>query len=117
MLSNNPAFIGCVNATRNRFIELLHRAKVGDFVYPSKYFFERVVERNLDEVDVLRMITPVIKEYRETTYNERTYLVSWKQHAIACSIQLGTVSEKRQIILRTLYEKYNEMDYDVCIRL
>lgn len=117
MLSSNPAFMGNVNVLRNRFVELIHRAKVGHFVYPSKHFFERVVERNLDEVDILRMITPVIKEFRETTYNERTYLVSWRQYGLAASIQLGLVSEKRQIILRTIYDKYDEMAYDVCIRL
>lgn len=114
----NPCFMSAVNRERNRFIELMGQAKLLHTIYPSKHFFERVVERNLEAVDVLRMLLPVIKEFRETTYNERTYCVRWKNHRLFAMITVGPVSNRRQITLKTMYDQdKNDMDYDVTVTI
>lgn len=118
MLASNKLFMSRVNHERNRFIELMGQAKVNHFIYPSKHFFERVVERNLDAVDVLRMLVPVIKEFRETTYNMRSYAIRWKQYTLFALIDVGAVSEVRRITLKTIYDRdIDETGYDVVQRI
>lgn len=115
---NSPLFMSAVNRERNRFIELMGLAKVLHTIYPSKHFFERVVERNLEAVDVLRMLVPVIKEFRETTFNVRSYCVQWKQYRLHASINIGPVSGRRQINIKTIYDRdVDETEFDVVVRI
>jgi hypothetical protein len=77
-----------------------------------------VVERNLEAVDVLRMLIPVIKDFRETTYNVRSYCVRWKQYSLFAMITVGAVTGKRQITLKTIYDREVEgMDFDVEVQV
>jgi hypothetical protein len=118
MLSSNPTFMSTMHHERNRFIELIHRCKLDHAVYPSKHFFERVVERNLDAGIVLEMIVPIIKEFRETTYNVRSYTIQWRQHCLFAMIEIGPVSGNRRIILKTLYDReIDDSRYDVVLRI
>lgn len=114
----NRAFMGAVNHHRNMFIELMGKANLLHTIYPSKHFFERVVERNLEAVDVLRMLIPVIQEFRGTTYNERSYCVQWKQFKLFAMITVGPVSGRRQITLKTIYDRdIDEQNFDVVVRI
>lgn len=117
MSPQNKAFIGAVNFWRSQFIELLVRAKVHDIVYPSMHFCERVVERNLDKVDVLYLIVPIIKEFRQSTFNERTFIVQWRNIGVACCITTGKHSERRHIVIKTIYDKFDPAEFDVVIKL
>lgn len=118
MDARNPGFMSAVNRERNRFIELMGKANLLHTIYPSKHFFERVVERNLEAVDVLRMLIPVIKEFRETTYNARSYCVQWKQFKLFAMITFGPVSQRRQITLKTIYDRdVVDTDFDVVVRI
>ena len=113
----NPLFLSKVKHERNKFIELMEQAKCMHIIYPSKHFFERVVERNLEAVDVLRMLVPVIKEFRETTYNVRSYAITWKQYSMFALINTGPVSGKRQITLKTIYDNVDPVDFDVVVQI
>lgn len=114
----NKAFMSVVKHERNKFIELMDKANLLHMIYPSKHFFERVVERNLEAVDVLRMLVPVIKEFRETTYNVRSYCVRWKQYSLFAVFTVGPVSGRRQITLKTMYDREVEgMDFDVVVSI
>jgi hypothetical protein len=118
MDSRNPAFMSAVNRERNRFIELMGQAKLLHTIYPSKHFFERVVERNLEAVDVLRMLVPVIQDYRGTTYNLRSYCVRWKQYKLFAMITVGPVSGRRQITLKTIYDRdVDDTQFDVVVTI
>ena len=118
MDSKNPLFMSAVCRERNRFIELMARAKLLHMIYPSKHFFERVVERNLEAVDVLRMLVPVIKEFRETTYNVRSYCVQWKQFKLFAMITVGPVSGRRQVTVKTIYDRdVDDTQFDVVVRI
>lgn len=109
----NRAFTGAVATNRAWLNDLLKRAKVNDFVYPSKHLAERMVERHIEPVDVLRMLVPVIQEFRASTFNQRTFLSVHRGNALVSAIQLGVVSGKRLILIKTVYDRYNEEDYDV----
>jgi hypothetical protein len=117
MLPTNPAFAALTRLKRAQFISLLKRANVTDVVYPSLHFFERLVERNLDEVDALRMLTPVIHAFRQTTYNKKTFLIRWKQFGLVAMFSLGLVSGRRQVIVKTIYDSFDDNDYDEVIRI
>jgi hypothetical protein len=117
MLPSNPAFAGVARSRRRNLIDLLHLAKVGDFVYVSRHIAERMVERNLDHVDVLRMLTPVIHAYRRAPHLDRSFIIGWKEHSLCADIAEHRLLEKRFIIVKTIYDKYNELDYDVAIRI
>lgn len=109
-------FMAVVNHRRNEFIEIAHRMGIGHTVYPSKHFFERVVERGLEALDVAFMLVPVIKEFKGTTYNLRTFCVLWKQYKLVAMITTGVVSGQRRIVLKTVFEKdVNEADFDVVV--
>lgn len=113
----NRAFIGAVDTARAKFTDYLRRAKIEKIVYPSKHFFERVVERHIDVDLVFMALPPVIKEFRESTFNDRKFLIQWRDFAFVAQIQLGAVSKKRYILLKTVFDKFNEEDYDVVIRM
>lgn len=118
MNSNNPVFLSRVKQERHQFIELMDKCGLLHQIYPSQHFFERVIERNLEAVDVLRMLVPVIAEYRGTTYNRRSYAIRWKQYSLFALINVGPVTGKRQIILKTIYDRdIDEHGYDVCVRI
>ncbi len=117
MHPSNPAFIGAARNQRSQFIALLKQANVTDMVYPSMHFFERLVERNLEAVDALRMLVPVIRAFRETTYNSKTFLVQWKQFGLVAQFTVGAVTGKRQITVKTIFDKFNELEYDEVIRI
>lgn len=117
MLSCNPLFTSQVQRSRARFSELLKKAKVEDIVYPSKHFFERVVERNLDADTILFMIAPMITDFRQTTYNVRTYRSQWRTYSVIACISVGVQTQKRRLILKTVFEKNDDTIYDVSIRL
>lgn len=114
----NPAFMGVVETRRNAFKALVRDAKVGIEIAPSRHFFERVVERDLDHVDVLRFLIPVIKEFRTTTYNQRTFCIKWKQHRMFADITIGPVTGRRFILLKTVFDKHvDETDFDVVVTI
>jgi hypothetical protein len=118
VISSNPTFMSRVNHERNLFIELLYAANINSMVYPSKHFFERLVERNLEAVDALRMLAPVIKDFRETTYNLRSYAVRWKNFSLFALIDTGPVTGVRRIVLKTIYDRdVLDTDYDVVVRI
>lgn len=117
MSPQNKAFVGAVDSWRASFISLLKRAGVDSTVYASKHFCERVVERNLEIVDVLHLITPVIREHRETTYNIRRYIIQWRDIGLVAEINIGPISKKRQVILKTIYDKIYPGDFDVHIKM
>jgi len=112
-------FVSRVRRERNTFNELLRRAKVDGIIYPSRHFFERAVERNLQMVDLLYMLVPVLKEFRESTFNDRTFCIRWKEFRLFADIRIGDISGKRQIVMKTIYDKdiYNERDFDVVVTI
>ena len=114
----NKAFVGAVQVSRKAFIELIWKAKVGDIIYPSTHFFERVVERNLEAVDILRMLVPVIRDFRATTFNDRTYCVRWREFSLFAKIDFGCVTQKRKLVLKTIYDRdVDESSFDVVVRM
>ena len=114
----NPAFMSKVKHQRNLFVELMQRMDMLHQIYPSKHFFERVVERNLEAIDIGYMLVPVIRDFRGSTYNARSYCVKWKQFRLFAQITLGPVSGKRQLTLKTIYDKdVEEKDFDVVISI
>lgn len=111
-------FVSRVRRERNVFNELLHRANIDDIIYPSRHFFERVVERDLNSVDLLYMLVPVLKDYRENTFNDRRFCIRWKEHRLFANIRLGEISGKRMIVLKTIYDKdVDERDFDVMVTI
>lgn len=118
MLPSNRLFLSKVKHERHKFIELMERCKVLHMIYPSQHFFERVVERNLEAVDVMRMLVPVIHEFRATTYNVRSYAIRWKQFSLFAIIEVGPVTNTRRIVLKTIYDRdIDEGGYDVVQRI
>lgn len=118
MNSNNPLFLAVVKHERNKFIELMGRCNLMHQIYPSKHFFERVVERNLEAVDIMRMLVPVINEFHSTTYNVRSYAIKWKQYLLFAMILVGPISNKRQITLKTIYDgDVKPVDFDVVVQI
>jgi hypothetical protein len=117
MLASNPLFLSQVQRSRNEFNRMLIAAKVDGFVYPSKHFFERVVERNLEPVDILFMAAPMITDFRQTTYNVRSYRVQWKTYSLIACISVGVETGKRRLVLKTVFERNDDSEYDVSIRL
>lgn len=117
MSPQNKAFGGAVRAWRHTILDMLRKAGVNDFVYVSKHLVERAVERNIEAVDVLRLAVPVIREFRTTTYNERTYLISSGILSLAAAIKLGDTTETRRVVLKTIYDKICPGDFDVTINL
>lgn len=113
----NPAFMPAVKMARIRLNELLIKAKVSKFVYPSKHFVERAIERNLAVDDVFYMLAPVIREFRNSTYNERVIGVHYRQNTLVTQFKTGCVSNERKIILKTVYDKNNSQIYDAEIKL
>ncbi len=114
----NRAFMANVKHQRHLFIELMEKMGMLHQIYPSKHFFERVVERNLESVDVGFMLVPVIKDFRGSTYNARTYCVKWKQFRLFAQITLGPVTGKRQLCLKTIYDRdVEERDFDVVVSI
>jgi hypothetical protein len=117
MLPTNPAFAGVARSARRNLIDLLHLAKVGDIVYVSRHIAERMVERNLEHVDVLRMLVPVIRAFRRAPELNRSFIIGWREHSLCADIAEHRMLGKRCIIVKTIYDKYNELDYDVAIRI
>ena len=114
----NRAFMSVVKHERHKFIELMEKCNVLHMIYPSKHFFERVVERNLEAVDVMRMLVPAIREFRSTTYNVRSYALRWKQYSLFAEITVGPVTGKRQITLKTIYDgEVKPEDFDVVVTI
>ena len=104
MTPMNPAFGGAVKAKLHFTMKLLREMKVNDFVYLSKHLAERMVERNVDPVDVARMATPVIKAFRETTNNDKTFVVFWRNLKLVASIKRAPVTDSRKIVLKTIVD-------------
>lgn len=94
MLSSNPTFMSTMHHERNRFIELIHRCKLDHAVYPSKHFFERVVERNLDAGIVQNDIVskPVLDLFAEANGK---YVLMTRDHIIPRS--LGGINDVKNL--------------------
>lgn len=118
MHSLNPLFLHTVNVERSNFNKIAKEAKVDKFVYPSKHFFERVVERNLSALDAFAMMVPVIREFRNSTYNQRSFCVIWKQYKLFANFTVGPISGERKICMKTMYDRdIDESNFDVVIKL
>lgn len=111
-------FLSKVERERSKFVELLFKTNLNKKVYPSKHFFERVVERGLYSVDILEMLIPVLHEYRTTTFNDRTFCIRLKQHKMVACIKMGAISGERIIVLKTIFDKeVDEKDFDVVVTI
>lgn len=107
-----------VKKERHAFIQLMEKIGMLHQIYPSKHFFERVVERNLETVDVGIMLVPIIRDFRETTFNVRSYCVKWKQFRLFAKISVGSVTNRRQLVLKTIYDiDVDESNFDVVVQL
>lgn len=104
MTPMNPAFGGAVDAKLHYTMKLFREMRVNDIVYVSKHLIERMVERNVDPVDVARLAVPVIKEFRETTFNDKTYVVFWRQLKLVASIKRSPITDARKIVLKTIID-------------
>jgi hypothetical protein len=114
----NPAFSGAVKNRLHETMRLFRQMKVNDIVYVSDHLTERMVERNVDPVDIARMSVPVIKAFRETTYNDRTFVVFWRNLKLVASIKRGVVTDQRKIILKTIIDPEVPFhQYDTEIRI
>ena len=110
--------MSAVKKQRHAFIELMDKINMLHQIYPSKHFFERVVERNLETVDVGIMLVPIIRDFRETTFNVRSYCVKWKQYRLFARVAVGPVTNKRQLVLKTIYDTdVDESSFDVVVQL
>lgn len=112
MDTRNKAFIGSASARRAYLLEILKKAKADDFVYPSMHLAERMTERNIDPIDVARMSIPIIKFFRDTTYNDRSICVLWKDIKLAAHIRIGATTGKRMVLLKTVYDLHDRHEYD-----
>ena len=108
----NRAFVGSASARRAYLLDILKKAKADDFVYPSMHLAERMAERNIDPIDVARMSVPIIKFFRETTYNDRSICVLWKDMKLAAHIRIGATTGKRMVLLKTVYGHRDRHEYD-----
>lgn len=117
MSPQNKAFAGAVDLWRATMVEYLARAGVNGIVYMSKHLAERAVERNIDPIEALQLAAPVIKEFRQSTFNSREFLVSRGIISLAASIDVGPVTGKRRVVLKTIYDKVCNGDFDVVIKL
>jgi hypothetical protein len=77
-------------------------------LYMSKHFFERAVERNLDAANrfpqIARMIKEVYISFKSHSYNEYSYKVIFKDLAMIAMVRCGTVSNRRMLILKTIWD-------------
>lgn len=115
----NPSYSGVVDNVRAEFDALLKRAKCDDFVYISRHFVERIVERGLQtKVDIIFiMLAQVIKQYRSTTYESRTYCVKHKTYSLSACIETGVVTGKRKLVAKTFFDSFSDLYYDEFITL
>jgi hypothetical protein len=109
------SFSGQVRARRDALNQLLSAVKCHSEVYPSRHFAERMVERNVEAIEVLFMLRPALKELRGSTYNDRTFLIKYKRLALVAKIAI--IDGARYLLLKTIIDKYDEKDFDVCIQL
>lgn len=118
MDSKNILFIPTVRSARAKFGRL---ESVGerDNIYPSKHFFERVVERNLDRnLSMIHlMATRAFEDMQASTYNHRTYKVVWGSMVLHAMIGVGKLTNKRQLVLKTIYDRDTHFEYDVLIKI
>lgn len=118
MTPMNPAFGANVRHKMRDIVAIFREMKCNDLVYVSRHLCERAVERNVDPVDIARLTVPVIKAFRETTYNEQTFVVSWRQLRLVAKISLKPVTEDRTIILKTIIDPEVRWDqFDVEIKI
>ena len=113
----NKSFIGAANTKRASLNAILIRSKIDKIVYPSFHLVERMVERNIDVVDVARMTVPIVKYFRETTFNDRSCLVLWRDLKLAADIRIGTVTGKRSIILKTIVDDVSQKTFDETFKI
>jgi len=118
MDSKNILFIPTVTSVRDKYGKLETQEERSN-IYPSKHFFERVVERNLDSnlSMIHHMASRAFDDMQSCTYNSRTYKVVWKNLVLHAQISIGKLSRKRELILKTIYDRDHEFEYDVIIKI
>lgn len=86
---------------------------VGDTVYPSSHFFERVVERGFEnKIDAV--FIAAVKGYKfmqSSSYNSRKLKCLIDNMQICMDIKVGKVSGKKQLVLSTIYSVEDEDVY------
>lgn len=114
MLPSNRAFNGMVDNVTNNFVEYLIKLKIANAVYPSRHFFERIVERNLEKQlpFLVKMVYSVYVQLKRTTFNNRTYKVRWKELIVIAGIRVGEVSDRRRVVVITVWDKDSNEGYD-----
>jgi hypothetical protein len=108
----NKSFVGASNTKRVNLNTILIRSKIDKIVYPSFHLVERMVERNVDPLDIARMTVPLVKYFRETTFNDKSCLVMWRDLKLVAVIKIGSVSGKRSIVLKTIIDDVSRKTFD-----
>lgn len=118
MTPMNPLFPAFVDKKRRELLAIFRKMEVSGFIYISKHFAERMVERNVDPLDVARMTVPVIKDYRAGAPINRRYTVHQKELRMGAQINLTPVQKRRQISLLTIIDPEVKAEkFDVKIQL
>lgn len=97
------------NLARRKFEELALTQVGREFVsgiYPSKHFFERVVERNFEDKTRELLVAALIayKFFKSTTFEQRQIAVTICGKYVAFDITVGKESGKRMLVMKTIYE-------------
>jgi len=101
------------NTRRQRYDlhELLRRARCLNDVYVSNHFAERCLERNVDPVDVLWCIKPMLDVLRNSTYNDRKMLSCHRGVKVVGKIYTDSRFNRRRICLKTVIDSVGNNDY------
>jgi hypothetical protein len=116
MLPSNPLFQVNVSRLKHRLAVLLNMHKIKN-LYFSEHFHERAVERNIDhrEMDLFMMGLFAVADMNKTTYSTTNYKVSGKGIYLLAKIQVGTITNKRYIVVKTCYDSdvFDAKKFDV----
>ena len=120
MMSSNTLFMPTVKSARLKMKDLVEKNKIKQ-LYFSRHFFERAVERNIDNKigEMFVMSLHALVDMRKHTYNIYKYKVSKKGIFMIAQVEIGKVTGQRQIIIKTCYDSdiFNEKKYDVELKL
>ena len=121
MAPNDLSYHSKVSSVMSQFSDWKRQTQMTRELYVSKHFVQRMVERNMQNEApfVFKMLTKVVWQLRNTTFNQRTYKIVWKNLVVIAKISKQEISNSdRYVVAKTLfYGDEFDPEYDEVIKL
>lgn len=120
MLPSNMLYSTAVNNAKSNMYTLIGKNKING-VHFTKHFFERAVERNIDNKiqEMFIMSLKALLDMRKHTYSTYAYKISKKGIYVIAEVKVGEITNKRFLLVKTCYDSdiFDETKYDVELKL